>query len=348
MVLYLPGYVQRGIDAQTPPPTETVFETPIQLQAKSGAAAVNKPFEGLRANGHGYAGPHLTDFDGDATPDLLVGDIFGYVYFFKGLGAEAQASYAAPTPLRMVDGEAIQFANWWYTSLRPQLVDFNSDGRKDLIAGGFGGQCCYTPGTEAGFGAPITIQDENGNDGGLGKHYNFEKNKYDSMDPMPFAEDVSEQARDDRSEGFTVVDWDNDGDLDILMGATSGRLYLRKNIGARTKPIYAALTKELLSMDGQEMTHAIPVVADWDKDGLFDIFSSGTEGAVLWFRNTGRLSEPAFAVAQALVTPTQVKENVSVRSGKRAIVEACDYDSDGYMDLIVGDMKGFIWLYIRR
>lgn len=89
-----------------------LFEPPVQLRTESGAINLRLRMEGVPRSGIGHAGPHVTDMDGDGTADLLVGDIFGNVFFYQGLGNDSAASYADAVPVRMADGELLVFKNW--------------------------------------------------------------------------------------------------------------------------------------------------------------------------------------------------------------------------------------------
>jgi hypothetical protein len=161
----------------------------------------------------------------------------------------------------------------------------------------------------------------------------------------------------DRIESFgswmALVDWDDDGDLDILVGTFDGMMFLRRNIGTRTKPVYATEnewvmvgTKRLRVPGG---AHANPVIADWDGDGLWDILTGSADGGVYWYRNVGKRGQPKFAPPVALVPKhegTGYSELLDAgkrpRPGIRSQIAVVDYDGDGKLDILLGDFCTYL------
>ena len=149
-----------------------------------------------------------------------------------------------------------------------------------------------------------------------------------------------------------LVDWDGDGDLDLLIGSFGGEIFLRENVGTRRKPEYAPETVRL-DADGKPLkvnSHAAPAVADWDGDGVWDLVVGVSDGSVVWFRNEGAANKPRFGEARELVAPkskdkflTQyLQPGQAVSPGVRAQICVTDYDGDGRLDLLVGDFSRII------
>ncbi|MBK9385981.1 MAG: VCBS repeat-containing protein [Planctomycetes bacterium] len=143
------------------------------------------------------------------------------------------------------------------------------------------------------------------------------------------------------------VDWDADGDLDVLIGAFDGTLWRRENIGTRKVPRYA---KESLRVDlGSEplrvRCHACPAIADWDGDGRWDLLLGSGDGSVVLHRNEGEAKAPRFGAASPLVAAKSSSKFASYHlapgeaapMGARAQIAVTDFDRDGKLDLLVGD-----------
>ena len=139
-----------------------------------------------------------------------------------------------------------------------------------------------------------------------------------------------------------IHDWDGDGDLDLVIGEIGGRVALARNDG--TPKAWAFAKPVALEAGGAEIKvagDAGPCVADWDGDGLADLLVGDGEGKVSLFRNAGAAKAPKLAAARVLVpkSPIRYDRPPTVPTlGHRAKVCAADWNGDGRLDLLLGDM----------
>ena len=87
-----------------------------------------------------HAAPFLADVDGDGKKDLLVGQYQddphtgARLRLFRNIGSPKVLKFDDGTFIPAGPGDA-SCDEFCYTGFGPQLVDFNSDGRRDLITG---------------------------------------------------------------------------------------------------------------------------------------------------------------------------------------------------------------------
>lgn len=139
------------------------------------------------------------------------------------------------------------------------------------------------------------------------------------------------------------VDFDNDGDLDLLCGEFLDGFTYYENIGSRTEPVYAAGIP-LTASDGQrlamELEMIVPVAFDWNQDGWADLIVGDEDGRVALVLHTGQFADDGSPIFDPPRYFQQVAD--ALKSGALATPFAYDWDGDGDYDLLSGNTAGFI------
>ncbi len=271
--------------------------------------------------------PAFEDLNGDGRKDLVLGDFSGKFQVYRNLSTDGGFQFGKSETLQAGSKDA---EVWIYCCIGSQarFGDLDGDGIRDMISNSYDPGHCYL------FA-------------GLPNHKFAERVELLDKGGTPIRSSP-EQKQSYQSFGsfFELVDWDDDGDLDLLIGCFDGTMKLRLNEGSSTQYEFAT---ENIAIDagGEPMkvaAHLCPVVADWDQDGNWDIVAGSDDGSVTWFRNVGSKAKPTFAAGVTLVAKHDGNGYNLVRwsdeeivPGIRSQVDVVDFNNDGKLDLIVGD-----------
>ncbi|MCK4443686.1 MAG: VCBS repeat-containing protein, partial [Thermoplasmata archaeon] len=139
----------------------------------------------------------------------------------------------------------------------------------------------------------------------------------------------------------TVVDWDEDGHKDLLVGENDGDVQWYRNQGDdtyHTPPITLLRGSET----GMGMTR--PYMYDLDFDGEPDIVLGDNQGNVYWYKRNGTNLE-FYSKFHIVDDDGQYMGDVNVSS--KAAPAIGDWNLDGFWDLIVGDGMGMVNVFTR-
>jgi len=170
------------------------------------------------------------------------------------------------------------------------------------------------------------------------------------------------------------VDWDGDGDQDLICGNTAGHIGFIENLDGGNpprwnKPVYLESGGEVIrimagdsgSIQGpaeKKWGYTTLSVADWDGDGLHDIIINSIWGKIQWFRNIGTEGNPVLdRIRPVLVDtgdePEKPAWNWWSPAGGELVTQwrttpfAMDWNGDGLTDLLMLDTEGYLSLYER-
>lgn len=157
--------------------------------------------------------------------------------------------------------------------------------------------------------------------------------------------------------GVEVADFEGDGDWDILSGDEFGLMWLIKNIGANSDPVFAPAEQVYASgepirvmrwhyiQDGNPeyyLGQTKPRYADWDADGDFDLLTGNNTNRLVWFENTGTRSAPEFARSELVRV-----EDDALAFAWRCQPAVADWEGDGLTDLVTLDKEERLCLFLR-
>lgn len=316
---------------------EPTYAEPVKLQA--GEAAVET---------FGWPCPNLADFDGDGDLDLLCGEFLDQFNYFENIGTRTEPQYA-PSRRLTHDGRPIAMD---LEMIVPVAIDWDGDGDQDLVVGDEDGRVALVEHTGKVIdGLPQFL-------------------------PPVYFQQKAEDVKCGALATPVGVDWDGDGDFDVVCGNTSGHILYYENLSgagveqprwAAPKPFRAgdAVLRIMAGPNGSiqgpceaKWGYTTQAVADWDQDGFPDLVVNSIWGKVVWYRNPGTRGTLDLEAARSIEVewpgaPPKPgwtwwePQGHELATQWRTTPIAIDWTRDGLIDLVMLDHEGYPALFER-
>ena len=205
--------------------------------------------------------PYVVDWNDDGKNDILVGQGGGEVFIFINRGTNKEPLFMEGVELNGGKLDAGSYSS-------PTMVDWNGDGKKDLIVGNKNGKAFVFINIGENH-VPVFSSD--------GEETSISVDGY----ATPF-----------------IVDWNNDGKFDVVSGSSDGKVYVFINEGDSKSPKFGK--PQMLQANNKEvmLPGSTSVIAlDWDDDGKTDLLVSNKEKGkvgIYLLLNSGTKEKPEF------------------------------------------------------
>jgi len=294
--------------------------------------------------------PMFADFDGDGDGDLVCGSFRDELMYFENIGTVKAPRFARGRPLVSRDGAEVRGE---LCMIEPTAYDWNRDGLPDIICGEEDGRVFFIENLGKGMDGVLRFAPPR-----------FFRQRCDKVGvgalATPFA-----------------VDWDGDGDEDIVCGDSAGFLSVVENLsgcgvatpkwaepvrlsaGGRAIRIQAGENGSIQGPAEAKWGYSVCSVADWDGDGFKDVMVNSVLGDVVWYRNPGKAGARELEPARPVEVEWGMKGQPALAwgwrkpNGKALLTQwrttplMTDWNKDGLVDLVMLDHEGYLCLYRR-
>jgi hypothetical protein len=340
-----PSYVDGQVRVLTPGHEQLDFRRQGFTQSVRIFPRANIHPQKVRANQWRYV-----DYDGDGLLDLVVGvgdwtdygwdnafdrsghwtrgPLHGFVYLLRNTGTQTEPQYAEPVFVQAGEGRVDVFG-----MPSPNFADFDGDGDLDLLCGEFLDKFTYFQNT------------------GTRQNPRYAKGQRLMHAGQPLAMDLEMIVP-------VAIDWDSDGDIDLIVGDEDGRVAFIEHTGQATDGVPDFLPPRYFQQIADDVKIGAlvsPCSVDWDSDGDEDLICGNSAGYLLWLENEDGADPPRWSAPKFLKTDDdliriQAGPNGSIQGPCEAkwgytTLSAADWNTDGLPDLVVNSIWGQVTWY---
>lgn len=267
--------------------------------------------------------PLLVDLDADGLQDLVVGNYgrldsswfslgFLKTRYHAQLAIYRNTGSVTQPAFKLVDQDVAGLSKHHLLNLVPTAGDLDRDGDQDLLLGCIDGQLIYLKNI-----APS----------GQWPEFEWDQQAFQGLDAGAFA-------------APQLVDLDQDGSLDLVVGKKDGTLSYYQQAGTANEPAFELVTAFLGEVDVTDPNLSLDGYSQpcfFVMNDTMRLFVGSEFGKIFYYKNIeGHLSD-VFELADSHLAGLGV--------GWRSAVAVQSMDGDAYPDLVVGNFAGGLNYY---
>ena len=282
----------------------------ISFTAKT--AASDNPFDGFDAGSQ--SAPTFTDIDGDSDLDLVVAEQGGTLKRYLNGSTGSTIAFTDQTSTENLFN-GIDVGDY----STPTFADIDKDGDLDFVLGEYNGILKYF--LNESSGGTISFTEKTSTD-----------NPFNGFD-------VGNHS------ASTFADIDGDGDLDLVVGESTGTLKYFLNGSTGGTISFTEQTSTDNPFNGFDVgSGSTPAFADLDGDGDLELVAGRYNGTLKYYLNESTTSTISFTAK------TAASDNPfdGFDAGLRSTPVFADIDGDGDQDLIVGESNGTLKYFLNE
>tara|TARA_B100000287_G_scaffold111932_1_gene104305 strand:- start:465 stop:2618 length:2154 start_codon:yes stop_codon:yes gene_type:complete len=271
-----------------------------------------------------FPAAYYFDFDNDNKKDLIVAPNgnnvshnFENIWFYKNQSNDESVHLNLIARNALLD-QMIEVGS----GAHPVFFDYNNDSLMDIIVANYG---YYTE--NGNFNSQLALYENVGSTNN--PEFEWVTDDYSDLGTLNFENNITP----------TFGDLDGDGDQDMILGDSDGKIHLLNNIYFNDASNFFIDAIEYFDIDVGSF--ASPFLIDLDRDGDLDLIIGSRQGQIFHYNNEGSPSEPNFVLANEQFGNINLTDPIY----GTAYTTPTIIDGENGYELFVGTEKGTLYHY---